>query len=330
MPVNMIRDQRDHVTLTTIQDNNENTEESMSNSATEGDVEIQFERHSKWRLLSHLDLPEWLRGNPFLSYYHRPPMPSFGFCFKSIFKVHTETGNIWTHLIGFLAFVSITMYMFLRPITATAPYPKDWQEKLVFGSFFACGILCLGFSWIFHTVHCHSMTISRLFRSLDYSGIVLFIMGSFIPPLYYGFYCSGVLRVLYMSLACSLGTICIVVSLCSKLNHSKYRILRAVLLVAFGWSGIIPAIHLIALYGVHLVMRLVALQWMGLMSLLYTASAVTYATRIPERFLPGKCDIWFQSHQIFHVLVVIAAFVHLHAICEMARYRFDHGAACQP
>ena len=30
-----------------------------------------------------------------------------------------------------------------------------------------------------------------------------------------------------MSLACSLGTICIVVSLCSKLNHSKYRILRA-------------------------------------------------------------------------------------------------------
>ena len=28
------------------------------------------------------------------------------------------------------------------------------------------------------------------------------------------------------------------------------------------------------------------------MSLLYTASAVTYATRIPERFLPGKCDIW--------------------------------------
>jgi hypothetical protein len=23
-----------------------------------------------------------------------------------------------------------------------------------------------------------------------------------------------------------------------------------------------------------------------------------YASRIPERFMPGKCDIWFQSHQV--------------------------------
>ena len=65
-----------------------------------------------------------------------------------------------------------------------------------------------------------------------------------------------------------------------------------VLLVIFGWSGIIPAIHLFSLYEVELVMRMVAIQWMGVMSFLYTASAVTYATRIPERFFPGKCDIW--------------------------------------
>jgi len=43
-------------------------------------------------------------------------------------------------------------------------------------------------------------------------------------------------------------------------------------------------------------MRLVALDWMGLMSFLYTASAVTYATRIPERFFPGKCDIWVSKY----------------------------------
>merc|ERR1719166_709551 len=29
-------------------------------------------------------------------------------------------------------------------------------------------------------------------------------------------------------------------------------------------------------------------------------------SRIPERFLPGKCDFWFQSHQIFHILVIAA------------------------
>lgn len=77
---------------------------------------------------------------------------------------------------------------------------------------------------------------------------------------------------------------------------THYLLFFAVLLVAFGWSGIIPAIHLTSMYGVQLVMRLVALDWMGLMSFLYTASAVTYATRIPERFFPGKCDIWVSKY----------------------------------
>lgn len=119
---------------------------------------------SRRKLLSHSELPEWLRGNEFLSHFHRPPMPSFTSCFKSIFKIHSETGNIWTHLIGFIIFVCITSYMLLRPITAYTPFPKDWQEKLIFGCFFAGAILCLGISWIFHTVYCHSKVVSKIFR----------------------------------------------------------------------------------------------------------------------------------------------------------------------
>lgn len=33
----------------------------------------------------------------------------------------------------------------------------------------------------------------------------------------------------------------------------------------------------------------------------------------------------FQSHQIFHILVIAAAFVHYHGISEMAMYRLTHG-----
>lgn len=36
----------------------------------------------------------------------------------------------------------------------------------------------------------------------------------------------------------------------------------------------------------------------------------------------------FQSHQIFHVFVIIAAFVHYHGITEMAMYRMSAGE-CQ-
>ena len=64
------------------------------------------------------------------------------------------------------------------------------------------------------------------------------------------------------------------------------------LVISFGYSGFIPAIHLIAEYGLTLAYRQAAGGWVSLMCLLYTASAIMYATRIPERFFPGKCDIW--------------------------------------
>jgi vacuolar-type H+-ATPase subunit H len=53
-----------------------------------------------WELMHHHHLPNWLRDNDFLIKGHRPQLNSFWECFKSIFRIHTETGNIWTHLLG--------------------------------------------------------------------------------------------------------------------------------------------------------------------------------------------------------------------------------------
>ncbi|RCN25153.1 hypothetical protein ANCCAN_29136, partial [Ancylostoma caninum] len=90
---------------------------------------------ARWKVLKYEHLPEWLQDNEFLRYTldhldhvycvslleqrllfrfelelkfysshgHRPPLPSFAECFKSIWSLHTETGNIWTHLIGRLS-----------------------------------------------------------------------------------------------------------------------------------------------------------------------------------------------------------------------------------
>uniref|UniRef100_A0A671RF56 Adiponectin receptor protein 1-like n=1 Tax=Sinocyclocheilus anshuiensis TaxID=1608454 RepID=A0A671RF56_9TELE len=53
----------------------------------------------RWRVIPFQILPEWLKDNDYLLHGHRPPMPSFRACFGSIFRIHTETGNIWTHLL---------------------------------------------------------------------------------------------------------------------------------------------------------------------------------------------------------------------------------------
>lgn len=116
-----------------------------------------------WRVVAHWELPEWLRDNDYIDHGHRPPLESFRLCFKSIFRIHTETGNIWTHLLGFVAFVCVTLYLFLRPVSLTNPFPRDITEKIVFGSFLGGAIFCLAFSTLYHTMDCHSDKISNLF-----------------------------------------------------------------------------------------------------------------------------------------------------------------------
>ena len=45
--------------------------------------------------------------------------------------------------------------------------------------------------------------------------------------------------------------------------------------------------------------------------------------RVPERYAPGKYDIWGSSHQIFHVLVVLAACAHLVGLIKA--FDYEHG-----
>ena len=48
-------------------------------------------------------------------FFHLFQLPSFAECFRSIFRIHSETGNIWTHLIGFVAFVIATIVFYVKP-----------------------------------------------------------------------------------------------------------------------------------------------------------------------------------------------------------------------
>jgi len=62
--------------------------------------------------------------------------------------------------------------------------------------------------------------------------------------------------------------------------------------IAFGMSGVIPALHFVITDGFWNAIYKASLGWLFLMALLYIAGAVIYAARIPERLYPGKFDIW--------------------------------------
>jgi len=284
----------------------------------------------EWKAESFDKLPAWMRDNEFLQFGHRPELNSYRECFKSVFRLHTETGNIWTHLVGFIVFITVTILFYVNPLCDYCNMDIDLSEKLIFLFFFIAAIFCLGCSSLFHTVCCHSEAVSNIFSRLDYAGIAVLTVGSFVPWIYYGFYCQFIPKVVYLSIISVLGTITVVVTMMDRFNAPQYRSVRAILFVCLGGFGFVPTIHLVIESGWNEALVKGGISCLLLMAFLYILGAVLYGLRIPERFLPGKFDLWFQSHQIFHVLVVFAAMVHYHGMTNMAVHRLTKAGECTP
>jgi adiponectin receptor len=89
-----------------------------------------------------------------------------------------------------------------------------------------------------------------------------------------------------------------------------------------GLSAVFPMIHGVRLYGFAHMCESAGLDWFVLQGVLYITGAAIYAARVPEKWSPGKYDIWGSSHQIFHVLVVLAAASHLVGLLKA--FDFEH------
>lgn len=111
-----------------------------------------------------------------------------------------------------------------------------------------------------------------------------------------------------------------IVSTHPKFRTPALRPFRALMFVLMGLSAVIPVLHGVKLYGVDQLRKSIGLDWVVLQGALYITGAAIYAARVPEKWSPGKFDIWGSSHQIFHVLVVLAAASHLVGLVKAFDY----------
>ena len=88
-----------------------------------------------WKVIHFSHLPQWLQDNDFLHFGHRPPLPTIE-CFKSIIRIHTETGNIWTHLLGMLNIFAVCNLYYSRFYLWILTFPM-----MICASFYGIGLL---------------------------------------------------------------------------------------------------------------------------------------------------------------------------------------------
>lgn len=108
-----------------------------------------------------------------------------------------------------------------------------------------------------------------------------------------------------------LGIGCACVSIIPSFRTPAWRPFRAGMFVAMGGSSIVPVLHGLGIYGYATLEERMGLSWMLVEGALYISGAAIYAMRIPEKWSPGRYDLYGSSHQIFHFLVVAAAASHL-------------------
>lgn len=279
------------------------------------------------------DIPAYMAENPYILSHYRA-FYTTARCLTSIFRLHNETVNIWSHLIGVAVFVGLIIRLFGRYIvpeyhagnvyfhanrTAFPVAVKGEQTTrpfIIFGAYsFAC-VMCMLCSASFHTFLCHmNENLFHRAHALDYFGITFLIVGSFLPFCYYAMDCAPGWRNAYISMICTFGVIGLIGPLFRHWTSTAFAKKRTLFYVFMVASGIIPTVHLA--FMVPFAISFPYVFGLLLMLALYGIGVFIYAFRVPEVFAPGKFDMYFSSHQIWHVCVMAAAITHFYNCTQM-------------
>ena len=173
-------------------------------------------------------------------------------------------------------------------LVLTAPSGRAMAAAAVYA---ACVATLFGTSALYHRIDWRSTSARRWMRRLDHSAIFLLIAGSYTPFAVLAL--DGVLAdvILVVVWAGALGGIVLKLV---WIDAPKWLV--ALIYVLLGWVAVAATPELVDELG------LTGAGMVGLGGVLYTAGAVIYARRRPDP-VPAV----FGYHEVFHLLVIIAA-----------------------
>ncbi|KAF2172858.1 hypothetical protein M409DRAFT_62526 [Zasmidium cellare ATCC 36951] len=284
-----------------------------------------------WRLLLWHEIPKWQQDNEYIvsgyrlvslhmiatthTYTAAGQPPGLYGCPLRVYCISTiRLFNAYSHMLGAVVFMILPLYFYNRHFVEEAG--AQVQYLLVI-SIYCLGVaVCFVFSATFHILCNHSCNYAHFCNRLDYLGILVLMWGAGVPTIFYGFFCDSKLRWTYWMTTTSTAVCCTYLTLAPDFASPRFRHWRASLYAGFGLSSIVFVLHGLLIYGWEVQKQRMSLISMGWMAVSNLVGAAIYATRIPERWLPRVFDTFGASHQVFHVAVMIAAWIHFQGLVE--------------
>eukprot|EP00824_Muranothrix_gubernata_P020066 TRINITY_DN40287_c0_g1_i1.p1 TRINITY_DN40287_c0_g1~~TRINITY_DN40287_c0_g1_i1.p1 ORF type:complete len:319 (+),score=13.76 TRINITY_DN40287_c0_g1_i1:88-957(+) len=229
---------------------------------------------------------------------------SLPLCFRSIFWAHNQTGNIWSHLLGFLLFVFI-MY----DTQVNVLKEGNIRHRIVFALFHLSVQLCFLASSAFHTFNSHSRAAYYYLNRLDCSGAGIILEGGYTISIAYGFHDHPSWMAFHLIGLHFVFLCVIIISLSPYFRNPRHNVQRVALFSIIFFYLFVFALHHWQIFGME------SQEWAYFRPMMdgtpvLAIGALIYASRVPERFAPGFFDVLGCSHQLWHLSIVLSALIH--------------------
>ncbi|XP_076441096.1 membrane progestin receptor alpha-like [Babylonia areolata] len=233
----------------------------------------------------------------------------------SLWWVHNETVNVWTHLIGCVLLVVHAVYLGMR-----LDRFRDSRAGLMVVFALTC-FFCNLFSSLAHLLHTKSAKHHYVLFFVDYAGIFIYLFGSCFYTLYM---CSSPEQYLAVKLfflptamiACYMSFVAFLLARLKfqKVEHQWKRKVLMVCVILMLMTIILP---ITGRYVGCFQDEGCSVKSQSLITVVFVflvLQGVSFTAMLPERVRPGTFDIWGHSHQWFHVLVTGTQQLQLHAL----------------
>ena len=249
---------------------------------------------------SYEELPDYRKEHIFIKTGYHPTISTWSEKLKLLFTLHSETINIWSHMFGIFLFCG---YLLDSSLNGDAKY--YWARIL-----FDLGAMMLFTnSTAYHWLHICSESSHKKYTCLDYSGIAIYGYAKHITWVYHGLFYGNLL----FSALTYIHGICLFLAL-----FFSYKSVYQCVYGSVDWEfnerirngifvGCSLGLHLSILYQYHV--GGISMECWLVNLIAYVAFGIgftIYAIKYPEVVWPGRFDLYFNSHQIMHFMVLIA------------------------
>ena len=253
---------------------------------------------------------------PHINSGFRPPYRSWTYYLISLFQLHNETFNIWTHLGACMLFLyKLHGYSQLMDFLRD---PQSWP-------LLAGGICSIGYSFLSsaaHLFHSKSELIHYTCFLADYAGIGLYGLGTSMMVFHYSIEPSAydLLRPFYFPVASLISWLLCACLCLAKLRYQRpYPFRRKLWQIGGGatlatWIAL-PLLHRIFTCYTNDQCSILNRAYFNHLNynLMFLIDVFFFAFHMPEKVWPGRFDLVGTGHQLFHITSSITTILQFEA-----------------